>query len=318
VALRIVMMGTGTFALPTFQKLIESDHDVVGLVTQPDRTGRGHHHHVNEMKEAALEAGVDVFQPEKVNTSEALQRLREFQADIFVVAAYGQILSKELLEIPRLGAINLHGSLLPKYRGAAPVQFAVLNGEKESGVTIFQIEPKLDAGEILGMVTTEIGPKETSGQLHDRLAELSAPLTLDMLQQLEAGTETRQLQDASLVTRAPKITKQAGLIDWSKPTKEIPWHIYGMQPWPMPFTFLHLPEKKPQRLLILDIDPAGDGGNGLAPGDCVVRDCQFLVRTGDGFVRVNTLQPAGKRAMSAEDFLRGTHVDGAKLAADNY
>lgn len=318
--LRVVMMGTGTFALPSFQALINSEHDVVALVTQPDRTGRGHHRHVNELKETALEDDVEVFQPESVNTPESLQQLREFQADIFVVAAYGQILSKELLAIPRLGAVNLHGSLLPKYRGAAPVQFAVLNGEKETGVTLFQIEPKLDAGPILGVIRTDIGEKETSGQLHDRLAELSAPLTLEILQKLEAGTTEEIIQEASAVTKAPKIRKDHGLIDWSQKSKQIIWHVYGMQPWPMPFTFMHHPERKSTRILVLDVveltEDDARSVEKLSPGELLQIGNRILACTGDSGLEILKLQPAGKKPMSANQFLCGTSVDGFEFGPE--
>ncbi len=318
--LRVVMMGTGTFALPSFQALIDSEYDVVALVTQPDRTGRGHHRHVNELKETALGHDVDVFQPESVNTPESLQQLRDFKADIFVVAAYGQILSRELLEIPRLGAVNLHGSLLPKYRGAAPVQFAVLNGEKETGVTLFQIEPKLDAGPILGVVRTDIGKKETSGQLHDRLSELSAPLTLDVLRKLEAGTVEEFTQEASAVTKAPKIRKEHGLIDWSKKSEQIAWHVSGMQPWPMPFTFLHHPERKSTRILILDVvELTGEDATPvekLSSGQLQQIDNRIYVRTGDSALEILKLQPAGKKPMSASQFLCGTSVDGSTFGPE--
>ena len=316
-ALRVVMMGTGTFALPAFQSLIDSRHTVVGLVTQPDRTGRGHHRHVNEMKELAVAHDVDVFQPEKVNLPESLDRLRSFEAEIFVVAAYGQILSADLLEIPRLGAINLHGSLLPKYRGAAPVQYAVLSGEEESGVTIFQIQPRLDAGPILGVVKTEIGPKETSGELHDRLAELSASLTLEVLDGLESGSLSGTLQDASQVTKAPKIRKEQGLIDWSRTSEEIGWHMRGMQPWPMPFTFFFSPEKSNLRILILDADPTTDEmSKSLAshsPGEISEKDSRLFVRTGNSALEVIKLQPAGKRPMTAAEFARGHKLTDARF-----
>ena len=318
--LRIMMMGTGTFALPTFRALIKSEHEVIGLVTQPDRTGRGHHRHVNQLKEIALENDVDVFQPESANAPESLQQLKDFNADIFVVAAYGQILSKELLAIPRLGAVNLHGSLLPKYRGAAPVQFAVLNGEKETGVTLFQIEPKLDAGPILGVVKTDIGHKETSGQLHDRLAELSAPLTLDVLQKLEAGTIEEITQEASAVTKAPKIRKEHGLIDWSKKSEQIGWHVFGMQPWPMPFTFLHHPERKSTRILILDVveltSEDATTVESLPVGGLRQVESRLLVRTGDGGLEIMKLQPAGKKPMAASQFLCGTNVEGAAFGPE--
>lgn len=320
-SLRVLMMGTGTFALPSFQALMNSDHEVVGLVTQPDRVGRGHHRHVNEMKQAALDSGVPVFQPENVNTEESLTTLRDFNADIFVVAAYGQILSAELLGIARLGAINLHGSLLPKYRGAAPVQFAVLNGEKETGVTIFQIEPKLDAGPILGVVSTEIADKETSGQLHDRLSELSVPLTLEVLSGLESGNIERIVQEKSAVTKAPKIRKEHGLVDWSRTSSQICSHVFGMQPWPMPYAYLHIPEKKSSRIILLDIVELNaneaDRLQKLNPGQTQQVDGRMLVKTGDGAIEVLQLQPAGKRPMSSEQFLCGTTIENGQFAGES-
>lgn len=319
-SLRVVMMGTGTFALPIFRALIDSDHDVAGLVTQPDRVGRGHHRHLNELKELAIEREIPVFQPDRANSEESLSRLREFGADLFVVAAYGQILSSDLLQIPRLGAINLHGSLLPKYRGAAPVQFAVLNGEKESGVTIFQIEPKLDAGPVLGVVKTDIGPKETSGSLHDRLAELAVPLTLDVLHGLDQGSLVPETQDTSAVTKAPKIRKEQGLIDWHRPSDEITWHVFGMQPWPMPFTFLTAGDRSPMRILILDVDRLKEEDSqqmqSLSPGDLLQSGDRLFVKTGDSGLEILSLQPAGKRRMSASEFLRGTNVSQASLGSE--
>lgn len=311
--LRLLMLGTGAFALPAFTALCGSGHDVVGLVTQPDRTGRGHHHHPHPMKEAALARGVPVFQPDNVNAPEALERLREFHADLFVVAAYGQILSAELLAIPPLGAVNLHASLLPKFRGAAPVQYAVLKGEAETGVTLFRIEPRLDAGPVLGVVSTPIGPRETSGELEHRLAELAAPLTLEVVAGLAAGKLTPQPQDPSRVSRAPKLKKERGLIDWSRTAREIDCHVRGMQPWPMPYTFLHAPDRRPLRLLVTDVDPRPlPAPTHLAPGEVVpAAPGQLLVRCADGAVELRHVQPAGKRSMTADEFLRGHAVSPA-------
>ncbi|MCA9055286.1 MAG: methionyl-tRNA formyltransferase [Planctomycetaceae bacterium] len=318
-SMRILMMGTGAFALPTFRALCESDHKVVGLATQPDRTGRGHHHHPHPMKEYALEQGVPVFQPDDVNLPESLSRLREFQADLFVVAAYGQILSAELLSIPPRGAFNLHASLLPKYRGAAPIQYAVWKGEEETGVSIFRIEPKLDAGPILGVVRTPIGSDETSGDLETRLAELAAPLTLQVLSQIESDTTTTVMQDISAVTRAPKLQKTRGLVNWSRTAAQIDCQIRAMQPWPMPYTFLHAEGRPVQRLLILQIRPT-DGSSDLSTiaGEVLPSPPgRLFVRCGDGAVEVLRLQPAGKRAMAAEEFLRGHAVpSGARFGGE--
>lgn len=304
--MRLAVLATGEFALPTFRKLLETTHEIAALVTQPDRTGRGHHEHVNALKELAVANGIPVFQPVSVNDAAALQQLRELHADLFVVVAYGQILSAELLAIPRLGAINLHGSLLPKYRGAAPVQYAVWKGEAVTGVTIFQIEPRLDAGLMLGVVETEIGSKETSGQLHDRLAELAVPVTLQVIDQLEQGTAQGTKQHVEGVTRAPKIKKEQGRINWSLTAREVDCHVRAMQPWPQADTLLQRPDQPDLRLIVLDVDPLPDAPGARAAGEFEVRDGQWIVATGSGAVRINQVQPPGKRAMSAADFLRGT------------
>jgi methionyl-tRNA formyltransferase len=308
---RLVMMGTGTFALPTFQALCRSRHAVVGLVTQPDRTGRGHHHHPHPMKEAALAHGVPVFQPENANAPESLDRLREFQADIFVVAAYGQILSPELLAIPPRGAYNLHASLLPKYRGAAPIQYAVWNGDSETGVVIFRIEPRLDAGPILAVHRTPILPHETSGDVEAKLADAAGPLMLAFLDDLERGDLHPVPQDVSQVSRARKIRKEQGLIDWSQTARQIDCHIRAMQPWPVAYTFLHAPDRPPLRTAILRVTAAQSTISRLptTPGSVTVIDGrQLFVTCGDGAVEIIELQPAGKRAQTAAEFLRGHAV----------
>jgi methionyl-tRNA formyltransferase len=296
--------------VPTLETLLASPHQVVGLVTQPDRTGRGHHRHLNPMKETALAAGIPVFQPDDVNRPDALDRLRDFAADLYVVAAYGQILSADLLEIPPRGAVNLHASLLPKYRGAAPIQYAILNGETTTGVSIFQIEPRLDAGPVLGVVETPIGPRETSGELEERLSALAAPLTLSVLSQIEAGTTRGVDQDPGQVTRAPRMRKQKGLIEWSRTAREIDCHIRAMQPWPMPFTFLFHEGRQPVRVLIHEIAPEPlPPASESTPGRLSTPDgSRLFVATGDGRVEVLRLQPAGKRVMTAVEFLRGRSI----------
>lgn len=306
-SLRLVMLGTGSFALSTFQGLYETSHEIVGLVTQPDRTGRGHHKHVNPMKELVTEHGTPVFQPAKANDAESLARLREFNADLFVTAAYGQILSAELLSIPRLGAINVHASLLPKYRGAAPIQFAIISGETETGITIFRIEPKLDAGPILGVVKTDIGEKETYGQLQDRLAELAVPLTCQVVDDLAAGAAQESIQDASLVTKAPRLKKTDGAIPWQKTSRLVGCHIRGVQPWPKPSAVLQTGGST-IRMLVLDVD-SSDRSVAGDPGSVEVVDKKrLLVKTGDGSVELLTVQPEGKRPMSPAEFLNGKAV----------
>ena len=318
-SLKLVVMGTGRFALPTFVGLCESSHDVVGLFTQPDRTGKGHHTHVNVMKEAADERGIPVFQPQNINQPEPLAQLRSLGADLAVVAAYGQILSADVLNAPRLGCINLHASLLPKYRGAAPIQYAVRMGEQETGITIFQIEPKLDAGPILGVVSTQIGDKENYGELELRLRDLAVPLAVKVVDQIESGTTKPVTQDATAITKAPRLQKSEGEIDWSKTSRLVDCHVRAMQPWPRPFTFLLLKDQKPLRVLVLEVEDFRDSlpDSDARPGDVfALEGKRIVVTTGDGAVEVMSIQPEGKRAMSTAEFLNGRTISpGARLGS---
>jgi len=312
VSLRLVMMGTGSFALPVFLRLCHSPHNVVGLFTKPDRRGRGHHRHRNPLKEAARERNVSVFQPESINSPEGLTDLQELQPDLAVVAAYGQILSPDVIETPKYGCINVHASLLPKYRGAAPVHHAILNGETATGVTIFQIVPKLDAGPILGTVETTIGPKETTGQLEQRLAVLAVPLTLQVVDQIEQGTVEHRPQNPEAATRAPSLNKASGRIDWAQSAQRIANHIRAMQPWPTAFTFLHRAEDGPLRIILSEAearDELPDGAAGLPdapPGTVASADKHsVIVHTGSGYLDILRLRPEGKRDMTIIEFQQG-------------
>jgi methionyl-tRNA formyltransferase len=309
--MNLVMMGTGDFAVPTFAALYDTPHRVAGLFTQPDRTGSGHHRSLqNPMKQLALEHATPVFQPEKVNLAAALADLRSLQPDLLVVAAYGQILPPELLGIPRLGTINVHASLLPKYRGAAPVAYAILNGDAETGVSIIQVLPQLDAGPILAVARTPIAPQETAGELEDRLARLAVDLLPGVIEQFASGSLHPLPQDDALVTRAPKIKKPMGEIDWTRRADQIDCHVRAMQPWPNPFTFLHSPGKPPQRLLVLAVKPVPEiSAAGAAPGTPISPDkSRLIVQTASGAVEILEIQPEGKRRMSATEFLRGRQV----------
>jgi len=300
------MLGTGEFALPSFLALCDSSHEVVGLFTQPDRTGRGHHsHQPHPMKEAAQVRHVPVFQPENVNSPEALDELRALNADIFIVAAYGQILKPDFLEIPSLGAYNIHGSLLPKYRGASPIQFALLHGEKETGITIFKIEPKLDAGPIIRKDAIAIEPAETAGELHDRLAQLGGEVIVETVDQIEAGSIEPLTQSESETVYAPRLKKQDGIIDWSQSAQQIHDHIRAFNPWPKTFTWFQHADRKPQRILIhktsvIDRETTEPPGSILS-----ANESQVLIATGRGVLNLIELQPDGKRRMSATDFLHG-------------
>lgn len=305
-SLKIVLMGTGEFALPPFKALMESDkHEVVGVYTQPDKTGRGHHRHVNKVKELAISHGIAVFQPPKVNTPESLAELSGLGADLFVVAAYGQIMKPELLAIPRLGAFNLHGSLLPRHRGAAPVQYSIWKGDSSAGVTIFQIEPSLDSGPMIGKVATEIGPKETSGELMLRLADLSVDLTLTAVDQLDSGSAIFEKQDETLVTLASKIQKADGIITWDAPSSAVDCHVRAMQPWPKAVTVLHCEGRKPTRCIIVDVDVVESDGQTGVPGTIDTSEKSLKVATADGWVLVNKIQPEGKKPMDGKALVNG-------------
>jgi methionyl-tRNA formyltransferase len=306
-SLRIAFLGTGRLAQPVFATLCDSPHHVVGLVTQPERTGRGHHRHVNPLKELAEAKEIPVFQPEKIKAAESIDTLRNWRADLFVVAAYGQILPATILEMPRLGCINVHASLLPKYRGATPIHAAILNGDAETGVTIIRLVQKLDAGEMLGAVRTPIGARETTGELEARLADLAVPLTLKVIQELETGTVHPVTQDESQASHVGKLTKEDGWIPWEKSAVEVERHIRGMQPWPGPFTLL-VQENRQLRMKILEVDASTEKPRVGAGVIAEVTSDSLRVTCGDGSVLVRRLQPDGKRAMTTAEFLRGHHV----------
>jgi methionyl-tRNA formyltransferase len=313
------MMGTGTFAEPTFEALLSGPHPVVGLVTQPDRpagqergstrqTGKG-------MKAIAQEKGAPVYQPESVNTPEGVAKLKEWGAELLVVAAYGQILSKDVLEAAPHGGINVHASLLPKYRGAAPVAWAIYHGEKQTGVTIIRMTTGLDAGDMLAQEAIAILWEDTAGELEARLAPLGARLALKVIDEIAAGTAHGAKQDKTQVTKAPKLRKEDGLIDWGRSSTDVYNQIRAMQPWPTPYTFLHRQGKPPIRVIITRVEPwvihgHGDPGAPIpSPGTLEeieqVSPHRLFVNTYHSSVRIVELQPAGKKRMTAEEFLRG-------------
>lgn len=309
--LKLVMMGTGDFAVPTFLGLYDTAHAVAALFTQPDPTGPGRHKsHLNAMKRLAEERGTAVFQPANVNSPEVLDQLRALAADVYVVAAYGQILSPELLSLPRLAVINVHASLLPRHRGAAPVAYAILSGDEQTGVSIIQVLPRLDAGPVLAAVRTPIGPRETAGELEDRLAQLAATLIPVVLDQLAAGTVQPVPQAEGLVTRAPKLRKQMGEIDWTRTAAQIDCHVRAMQPWPLAYTWIHAAGKPPQRVIVLEVHRIPGGGSPPAPPGEVLRadPAGLLVQAGTDALQIVRIQAEGKRAMSAGEFLRGNPV----------
>jgi methionyl-tRNA formyltransferase len=313
------MMGTGTFAEPTFEALLQSDHSVVGLVTRPDhpkghitastrQTGKG-------MKQIALEHGVPVLQPESINTPEGVAQLKVWQGDLLVVAAYGEILSKDVLATTTHGGINVHASLLPKYRGAAPVAWAIYHGERQTGVSIIKMSIHLDAGDVLAQEAIDILPDETAGELEARLAPLGSRLAVQVSGQIAAGTAQGVKQDQSLVTKAPKLKKEHGLIDWSRTAEQVCNQVRAMQPWPTAYTYFRRAVQPPLRIIVYKAQPVTLNviriGNPSKPfpGEILVRPGErwyVHVHTGsDQYAEILELQPAGKRRMTATDFLRG-------------
>ena len=313
--MRIVMMGTGVFSEPTFESLLINKKEVVALFTQPDKAmgeekastrqvGKG-------MKSIALQHHIPVFQPFKINSDEGLAILRDLRPDLFVVAAYGQILSPEVLGVPTRGGINVHASLLPKYRGAAPVQWTIANCEKETGVSIIQMSPTLDGGNVLATVVTPVSPEETAGDLEARLSILGATIALEVIKKMEHGPVTGVPQDISLATKAPKLRKDHGNINWELNALQISAHIRAMQPWPTAFTLWKRNEQPPVRIMISKAIPAPDSTPSLAPGTILEpsKDLNMMqVAAGNGTIlNVLEVQPAGKRKMAAAEFLRGRH-----------
>lgn len=312
--MRLVMMGTGSFAEPTMQALLSSRHQVIGLVTQPDRiTGkeRGSTRQARRgMKELAEEHGIPVFQPESINTPAGIEQLAKWQPDLLVVAAYGQILSKDVLAVAGKKGINVHASLLPKYRGAAPIAWAIYHGETETGVTIIRMSITLDAGDLLAQEATSIGPEETAGELEARLAPMGARLALAVIEQIAADTSKGMPQDKTQATKAPKLTKEHGLIDWSRSPREVCNHVRAMQPWPTAYTFLRRPSEPPLRLLVVKASPRHQAA-ALLPGiiSADAAEPGLVVGAGHGgVVEILELQPAGKRRMAAREFLRGNVI----------
>ncbi len=295
-------MGSPAFAVPTLRRLIDSKHDVVAVVSQPDRpAGRGRRPQPPPAKLLALEHGLTILQPERVNAPESLATLRELTPDALVIAAYGQILRQPLLDVPRRGSLNVHASLLPKYRGAAPVAAAILAGEEETGVTILEVILALDAGPMLARRGLPIVPEDTTGTLSEKLAQLGADLLLEVLPAWERGEITPQPQDESAASYAPSIRKEDAVIDWSLGAVEIWRRTRAYNPWPVATTTI-----AGERLRILEARPQEDEP-GEPPGTVLPAPSPagFAVRCGRGTLAILRAQRAGRRALSGEELLRG-------------
>jgi len=298
-------MGTPDFASASLKKLIDEKFDVVGVFTQPDKPkGRGMELCASPVKELALENGLPVFQPVKMRDGTALAQIKALEPDILVVVAYGRILPDDILAVPKYGAINVHGSLLPKYRGAAPIQWAVLNGDKITGVTTMYLASEMDTGDIIYTAETEIGEYETSGELFDRLKDMGAELLVKTLRDIDAGTAPRAPQDHSKASYVTMLDKSICPIDWNKTPREVLKHIYGLQPWPVATMEL---EGKTVRVFAAKYT---DGKTEKVPGAVVSTDKGGLeIACADGeTLLITELQAPGKKRMGAEDYLRGHQI----------
>ena len=303
--MKIVFMGTPDFAAGALKAIIEAGHEVTLVVTQPDRAkGRSDKLIPSPVKEVALEHNIPVFQPLKIKTPEAVAELRKYDADIFIVAAFGQIISQEILDMPRYGCVNIHASLLPKYRGASPIQRVILDGEKKTGVTIMQMDAGIDTGDMLYKVETEISDEDTFETLHDRLTGIGAEAIVEALPLIESGELVPEKQDDSQSCYAKLIKKEMGKIDFNKSAEEVSRLVRGMNPWPSAYTFLSGKQMKVWRVSVL---PQTDDKAGKAvPGEIVeLTKDGITVKCGEGSVKILELQLEGKKRMAAKDFLLG-------------
>ena len=311
--MRIVFMGTPDFAVGSLQALCESGkHEILAVVTQPDRPkGRGNKLLQTPVKEYALEQGLTVYQPQKVKTPEFVELLHELQPELIVVAAFGQFLSKEILELPKYGCINVHASLLPKYRGATPIQYATIKGEKESGVTIMQMDIGMDTGAMLDKVVVPIAENTTMGELHDALREQGAALLLQVIDKIATGTAVAEPQDDAQATYATLLDRSMEHIDWSKTAQEVHNLIRGFNP--APSTFTKLPNGKGLKIWgskMTDKNSAAAAGTVIETGKH-----SFFVACGEGVLEITEVQPESKKRMPAQVFLNGRGVQEGDLLA---
>ena len=299
--MRIVFMGTPDFSVPALEALVEGGHEVVAAITQPDKPkGRGKAVLMTPVKEKAMELGIPVYQPVKVRGPEFVEKLRQMERDAIVVVAFGQILSRQVLDIPRLGCVNVHASLLPKYRGAAPIQWAILDGETCTGVTTMLMDEGIDTGNMLEKLEVPIAPDETGGSLHDMLSRAGAELIRSTLRRLEAGTLVPEPQTEEGTCYARMLTKTMGDIDWNMDAAAIERLIRGLNPWPSAYTHLDGRTLKIWKAQVREGNPEGVCGQIVETG----RD-SISVKTGNGVLVLQEVQLEGKKRMDAGAFLRG-------------
>jgi len=312
-ALKILFAGTPEFAAVALKALLGSEHEVVAVYTQPDRpAGRGRKLTASPVKALALEHDLPIVQPASLKETNAQQELANWQADLMVVVAYGLILPETVLATPQLGCINVHASLLPKWRGAAPIQRAILAGDGQTGITIMQMDAGLDTGDMLYKVTCPINPGDTAEVLHDKLAELGAQALLDTLPDLSAGALQPEVQDEILASYAKKLQKSEAELDWNQGAEQLARQVWGFNPWPVAFT-----RHKNENLRIWMAYPVTEPVNAVIegkPGEVVAESRDGIdVKTGDGFLRLQKLQLPGGKVQSAEQFLNAHHLLGTRL-----
>lgn len=304
--MKIIFMGTPDFAVPCLDMLVKEGHEVCLVVTQPDKPkGRGKKMLFPPVKEKAIEYGIEVFQPVKVKEEEAVEKLRSYNADIIVVVAFGQILPESILNMPKYGCVNVHGSLLPKYRGAAPIQWSVINGDTKTGVTTMYMEKGLDTGDMLLKAEFDISDEDTYGTVHDKMCVMGADVLKETLVKIENGTIVREKQDDALSNYAPMISKETGHIDWNKTSFEIINLIRGLDPVPAAWTVYNEEVLKIWKAVKFECDNTTAKCGEIAD----ITKKGFVVKTGDGFVLVTEIQARGGKRMATDAYMRGHAVE---------
>lgn len=313
--MRIIFMGTPDFAVPVLQSLINSRYEVVAVVTQPDRPkGRGKNMQFSPVKECALAHNIPVMQPVNVSVPEVIDELRAYEPELIVVVAFGQFVTKKIREMPKYGCINVHASLLPKYRGAGPIQWAVINGEKESGVTTMYMCREIDKGDMLLKDTVTLDPKETGDSLHDKLSMMGGPLLLKTIDQLEDGSAVRIPQCEEESTYAPKLEKTMGNIDWTMDADRIERLVRGLNSWPGTFTKIHGKTVKIWDCDVVCQETLTESQAATTPGTVIVSEKdQLIVKAGNGALSLRMLQPEGKKNMTVDAYLRGYPIAQGEL-----
>ncbi len=301
--LKIVFMGTPDFAVPCLKTLNEN-YEVIAVITQPDRPkGRGQKLTPSPIKEYALEHNLTVLQPEKIKTSETEEQLKKLAPDLIVVVAFGQILSKAILDIPQLGCINVHASLLPKYRGAAPIHWSIINGETKTGITTMYMDVGLDTGDMILKEEVSISAKMNTGELHDTLMNIGAKTLLQTIKQIAEGSVVRNKQNDAEASYAPLLTKDLERINWLLPAQEIYNLVRGLNPWPVAFSIFKGKKLKIWQTKVIDNVTIGEIGTVLS-----LTETGFTVQTGKGILEILELQPESKRKMTAKDFVCGNQI----------